>query len=124
MMTRAEMLAAIDVKAGAVRACYITVAPGQEATYILKGSQARRFADGGYAGSPPGLVAAEAAATGETPRQAADRIMFEEDAWANLAAGIELVRRSGKMGVINASSELDAEAAYTTTISNLMAMMI
>lgn len=123
MMTRQEMLAAIDAKAGAVRARYITIAPGQEATYILKGSQARRFVDSGCAGSPPSLVQAEASATGQTPTQAAMRIINEEDQWTELAAAIELARRRGKIGVTVASGEAEAEAAYVQTLAILKAML-
>lgn len=122
-MTRQEMLAGIDIKAGAVRSRYITTVPGQEATYILKGAQARRFLDSGFAGSPPNLVQAEADATGDTPKQAAVRILAEEEQWTGLAATIEKIRRSGKIAVTRAGSELEAETAFNQTISAFKQML-
>ncbi|MBZ0127147.1 MAG: hypothetical protein K8F32_12320, partial [Rhodocyclaceae bacterium] len=79
---QAVALAAIDAEAGVARARYITVAPGQEATYILKAQQAAAFKAGGYAGAVPGLVQAEVDATGATAQQAADAILVQEAAWA------------------------------------------
>lgn len=122
-MTRQEMLNGIDIKAGAVRSKYITTVPGQEATYILKGAQARRFFDNGFAGSPPNLVQAESDAVGESPKLAAIRILNEEEAWTNLAAVIEKIRRKGKIAVTAASSELEATTAYEQTISAFRQMM-
>ena len=122
-MTRDEMLAHIDAKAGAVRAKYITVAPGQEATYIIKGEQARAFAANGFAGSPPSMISAEAAATGQTPRQAAERITLEESAWINLAAQIEAARRSAKEGITTAPSEAVAQAVFEGAVTGFSAYL-
>ena len=116
-MTRAEMLAHIDTKAGAVRSKYITVAPGQEATYIIKGEQARAYSANGFAGSPPSMIASEAAALGQTPRQACERIMLEEAAWVGLAASIESARRTAKVGIVTAPSEAVAQAIFEQAIT-------
>ncbi|MBI2306101.1 MAG: hypothetical protein HYU78_02245 [Rhodocyclales bacterium] len=101
-------LAAIDTTAGAARARYITVATGQEATYLMKGQQARDYAAAGYSGPVPLMVAAEQAAAGDaSPQAAADRIIAEEAAWSAKAAQIEQERRSRKIAVAAAA---DAEA--------------
>lgn len=105
-----EMAAAlrdIDSKAGSVRARYITIAPGQEATYILKAAAAETFTSAGYLGAVPTLVQAEATVTGRTPAQAAAAILSERDAWVGKAAQIEQARRAGKIAV-GAAATLDA----------------
>lgn len=89
----------IDAAAGAARARYITIAPGQEATYLLKSAQARAFKEAGYAGVAPGLVQAEIDATGATAQQAADAILMQQAAWEIKAAQIESARRRGKVTV-------------------------
>lgn len=105
---KAFALASIDAAAGAARARYITVAPGQEATYLMKGQQARDYAAAGYSGPVPLMVAAEQAAAGDaSPQAAADRIIAEEAAWSAKAAQIEQERRTRKIAVAAAA---DAEA--------------
>ena len=113
---------AIDSKAGAVRACYITIAPGQEATYMLKAQDANEYRDAGYAGAVPPLVAAEAYAVGETPQQATDRILAEQEQWRQLAAIIESVRRSGKIAVA-AATDADRPVVLNAIILQLAGMM-
>lgn len=115
-------LAAIDAEAGVARARYITVAPGQEATYILKAQQAAAFKAGGYAGAVPGLVQAEVDATGATAQQAADAILVQEAAWAVKAAQIESARRRGKVAVGNAADAAAVEAAQAAAIAELGAL--
>lgn len=117
--TRAHALADIDAEAGRARARYITVAPGQEATYILKAQQAVAFKAGGYAGAVPGLVQAEIDATGATAQQAADDILAQEAAWAYKAAQIESARRRGKVAVGNAADAAGVEAARAAAIAEL-----
>lgn len=120
--TKAAALAAIDAEAGRARARYITVAPGQEATYILKAQQAAAFKAGGYAGAVPGLVQAEMDATGATAQQAADDILAQEAAWAYKAAQIESARRRGKVAAGNAAAAAAVEAARTAAIAELGAL--
>lgn len=120
--TKAAALAAIDAEAGVARARYITVAPGQEATYILKAQQADAFKAGGYAGAVPGLVQAEVDATGATAQQAADAILVQEAAWAVKAAQIESARRRGKVAAGNAADAAAVEAAQAAAIAELGAL--
>lgn len=119
---KAAALAAIDAEAGRARARYITVAPGQEATYILKAQQAAAFKAGGYAGAAPGLVQAEMDATGATAQQAADDILAQEAAWAFKAAQIESARRRGKVAAGNAADAAAVEAARAAAIAELGAL--
>jgi hypothetical protein len=120
-MTKDEACLFIDNKAGSVRAKYITVAPGQEATYILKGAQARAC----LAGSNEEflLIQAEASVTGESLASAAARIVNEEIQWISLASTIEAVRRGGKIAVMASTTEEECLSAYSTTIDALAAMM-
>jgi len=111
--------AEIDACAGAARARYITVAPGQEATYILKAQQAAAFKAGGYAGTVPGLVQAEIDATGATAQQAADDILAQEAAWAYKAAQIESARRRGKVAVGAATDAVGVIAARDAAVAEL-----
>ena len=122
-MTRSEMLTYIDMKAGAVRARYITIAPGQEATYIMKGQQAREYAAVSFGGAPPPLVAAEAAATGTTAQDAALSITAMEVQWSTLASHIEGVRRASKIAVEAAPSEDAAKQAFENCIATFSAFL-
>lgn len=119
---KTNALIGIDVEAGRARARYITVAPGQEATYILKAQQAAAFKAGGYVGAVPGLVQAEVDATGATAQQAADAILVQEAAWAVKAAQIESARRRGKVAAGNAADAAAVEAAQAAAIAELGAL--
>lgn len=122
-MTKQEMLAHVDAKAGSVRACYITIAPGQEATYLLKSAQAKAFALAGFVGPVPGLIQAEMSATGLTAQAVTTRIMAEESSWAYLAGQVESVRRTAKEAINAAPSEEAAIVPYTQAIATLVAIM-
>lgn len=119
---KAVALAAIDAEAGVARARYITVAPGQEATYLMKAQQSAAFKAGGYAGAVPGLVQAEMDATGATAQQAADDILAQEAAWAFKAAQIESARRRGKVAAGNAADAATVDAARAAAIAELGAL--
>lgn len=114
--------AAIDAEAGKARARHITIAPGQEATYLIKAQQAREYRTAGYTGPVPALVQAEMDATGETAQVACDRILAEEVAWIAKAAAIESARRRGKVAVGAAAEATAAEAARNAAIAELAAL--
>lgn len=118
-MARAAAHAEIDWEAGQTRAKYITIAPGQEATYLIKGQQARDFSAAGHTGPVPSLVQAEADATGELPADACTRILAEEAAWVEAAAHIERERRLGKINVDAASDAEAIEVAKSAAIMTL-----
>ena len=122
-ITVLEAIRRIDDKAGAVRACYITVAPGQEATYLLKAQQAEAYRASDYYGEPPTLVAAEAMAYGIEPHEAADRIVAQEAAWTQLATAVELVRRSGKVAVEAALTSEELQVALDDALEQLAELM-
>lgn len=119
---RARAAADIDAAAGAARARYITIAPGQEATYLLKAQQARDFQAAGHAGPVPSLVQAEADATGETAEAACERIRAEEAAWVAKAAQIEAVRRRGKIQVAAAADVAAVAAVREAFLAELAAL--
>lgn len=118
-----DMLAHIDAKAGYVRAQYITIAPGQEATYMLKAQQARDYIAAAYAGAVPPLIAAEMGATGADAPTACAAIVGQESAWGELAAAVELARLSGKRAVRAAATEADAAAALAVAIEQLNGLL-
>lgn len=119
---QAAVLAAIDAAAGAARARYITISPGQEATYLLKAAQAEAFKSAGYIGAVPGLVQAEIDATGATAQQGTDAILAQQVAWEYKAAQIESARRRGKVAVGNAGDAAAVEVAKAAAIIELAAL--
>ena len=104
--------------AGAARARYITVAAGQEATYIVKAAQAHAYlvASGG---SVPAFVQAEADATGRTALQAAQAIVDQEALWIIKGAQIERLRRGGKVATTAAADAAAIAAVMDTAIAAL-----
>ena len=111
---QASALTSIDQAAEQLRALYITANSGQVATYILKYNEATAFQTAGYAGTVPGLVQSEVAATGSTAQVATESILAQYAAWSSLAASIETVRRSAKVAV-NAATTTDGVAASVAT---------
>lgn len=96
-------LAAIDAAAGAARARYITVTAGQAETYAAKAGCAQAYKDAGYplpcdAAAYP-WIAAEAEATGTTPRARADFILATRDAWTAKGVEIEAARMGWKAAI-------------------------
>lgn len=104
----------IDSDAETLRGLYITANSGQIATYIMKFNDASAFKTAGYAGTVPGLVQSEMAATGQTAQQAADAIIAQYMAWNTLAASIETVRRKAKVAVGAAADSAGVQTAVTT----------
>jgi hypothetical protein len=127
--TRAH--ASIDTEAGAARARYITVAPGQEATYLTKESQARAYKAAGYPSAAVAnypMVEAEALAIyGTTPaaadiQAACDGIIAQADAWITKAAEIERARIGGKRAVTAATTNEAVETARAVAVAELGAL--
>jgi hypothetical protein len=124
---QADALSAIDASAGAARARYITVAPGQEAVYVAKESQARAFKAAGYPAGVAGypMVLAEAQAiNGDTPtaaqiQAAADGVIAQADAWIGIAAQIERARIGGKRAVTAALDVAAVSAARAAAVGEL-----
>jgi len=90
----------IDTSAGDARSRYLTITPGQDATYQAKYADAQAFMRAGYpdeAIDQYPWVKAEARATGVSYRTAADGIKAVGDPW-NMVIGpkIENLRIGGK----------------------------
>ena len=113
--------ARIDHAAEAARLKYITGGAGQAATYLTKAAQARAYQAAGFTGTVPGYVQAEASARDVTAQVAALTIIGEEEAWHDLGAAIELVRRTGKVAVA-VGDEAEVAAAMATALSALEAI--
>lgn len=127
--TVATALATIDAEAGNARARYITVAPGQEATYMCKEAHARAYKAAGYpaaAVADYAMVEAEAKAiNGAAPtaaqmQAAADGVIAQADAWIGKAAQIERSRIAGKRGVMVAADVEQVGVARESAIATLM----
>ena len=121
-ITKAER--AIDAAAGDARAKYLTIAPGQEATYLAKAQDADKFiADGepvdltGYS-----WVSAEVNATGLTASQAAAAIRTQRDQWYAIGSYIEQLRLSGKAQVRAATTIQQVAQIRHSTITALKAV--
>lgn len=101
----------INTAAGEARARYITVAIGQEATYLLKEHQAREFKAAGYPpGNVPSMVQAEMDAFGTDAQTAADVVIATADNWIALAATIERIRRQSTAQIDTAITNDDGQA--------------
>lgn len=115
---QASALLQADADAEKLRSIFITATPGQVATYMMKYNDASSFKAAGYpSGSVPGLVQAEADATGAAAKDAADAIIAQYTAWNTLAASIEKARREAKIAISAATTT----AAVATALSNVEA---
>jgi len=119
---RSVACSAIDAAAGRARARYITIAPGQEATYLEKAKDAQAFIDAVYpevsiANYP--FVQAEANALGVSGQVAADGIITTRDSWLTLAANIEEERIAGKKDVNSRMVENTINTAKDNAIAAL-----
>ncbi|MEW5709845.1 MAG: hypothetical protein AB1830_13220 [Pseudomonadota bacterium] len=127
---RKSALAAIDAAAGRARARYITIAPGQEGTYLLKAADADRYKAAGYPdaqiASYPWILAKAKAMTpnpGAADYQAAaDLIIATRDAWVAKGAAIEEVRERGKAAFAAATDTAGIEAARDAAVAELDAL--
>lgn len=113
---------AIDQAAGRARSRYITVAAGQEGTYLLKERQARDFAAAGYTGTVPAMVQSEMNATGATATDAANAIIAQADAWISVAATVEEIRIGAKTAIGAAADQAGVEAIRDQAIADLDAV--
>ena len=107
----------IDNHAGTIRSKYITVAPGQEMTYMEKSEEAADFVTAGYPVDTSNypFIQAEMDATGLTKEQAADGILAQKSAWIVVGATIEKTRLSGKAQVDAAVDQDGVNTAVTNT---------
>ena len=116
--------ARIDEAAGRARARYITVTPGQEATYVEKGRQAEAYRAAGYPADLTSYpwIQAEVNATGKTPQQAADDILAQRDQWIALGAQIEELRIKGKSDIRSATTKAQVRQLADQAVAALDAI--
>ena len=104
---------AVDDAAGAARSRYLTIQPGQDATYQYKAADAAAYLANGVVGS---WLQSEAAATGVTVAQAAANINVVAQAWIAKGSQIEGRRMQAKTA-INAATDW-------TTIAGIAAQAV
>lgn len=116
--------ARIDILAGEVRSKYLTIAPGQEATYVSKEAECRQFKADGYPEDlgPYLWVQAEMDATGFTAQEAADAVIFQADQWKVLGSMIERTRLKGKSDLDKRNKISTAKASFEATVAALQAL--
>lgn len=121
---KAAAKARIDAAAGRARARYITVAPGQEATYQAKAAEADAYVAAGRPAneSPYPILTAEAQARGITVSQLADLVRETRDQWMQFAAVVEALRIGGKLAVDAAVDHAAVEAAVAQAEAGLEAV--
>lgn len=122
---QAAAFADIDDAAGRARARYITAVPGQDGTYLLKQTDATNYKAAGYPADTTGYpwVAAEAAATGATPKAVADNILATAQLWVDvLGPQIEQQRIVGKTQVRAATDVAGVRTARDAAVSALDAI--
>lgn len=115
LVAREEAVARVNTAAGESRAKYITVIPGQEATYQMKGAEADAanaiLAAGGTI-DPTNypMINAEAEATGSTFEDTLALVTQTAAQWKQLAVQIEALRRGAivSIGKATTSAELTA----------------
>ena len=110
----------IDQTAGAARARYITVASGQDATYVAKYQDAIAFTAANFlpadaTGFP--WVQQEATATNTSPQTTATNIVTSGNDWNNIIGPkIEGLRVGGKAAIASLTDiQLVIGSAYATT---------
>lgn len=111
----------IDSAAGRARARYVTVAPGQEATYQAKQAEADAYVAAGGPSDTSGypILTAEAQARGITVAELADLVRGLRDQWLQAAASIEAIRIGGKGAVDAAPDQAAIEAAVSQALGQL-----
>lgn len=116
---------AIDLAASRARGRYLTNGVGQDATYTAKYLDAINYVKAGYPAdaTPFTWINAEAAATGLTTTQAADRIKAIGDFWYGLKGPqIEASRIAGKDG-LDALLTVEAIISHTNGVTSALDAM-
>lgn len=120
MTKEEEYLGQIDSKFGWLRSQFITISPGQEATYILKDCDAKSYIKDGYPAdaSDYPMVKTEAEAFGLSYRETADNIVSRAAIWKNLASIFEGVRIKAKEDLRNAETDENKLVILNQTIES------
>lgn len=123
--TKRAAATAIDAEANATRQKYVTFIAGQDATYLQKYDEAKRYRTAGYPASLAtyAWIQAETTATGKTAQAAADSVIQEGDFWNNSKGpAIEQARRHGKLQVDAATTAAAVDVARTDALAALKAL--
>jgi len=115
----------IDQAAGAARARYITIAPGQEMTYLVKYQDTLAYIAAGQPDDATAFPWVNATATqkGIPPQEAAAELKTLGDAWNNVVGpGIEGRRDAAKAALtaITTNAELTLHVNNAVVIFNLI----
>jgi hypothetical protein len=110
---RASLCNRIDAEAGAVRARFITVAPGQEMTYVFKANEAQSYVASDTDPTHYPFMRAEAAATDKTLDEVHASVLESTTLFIIIGARIEGARMAAKQAV-NAADNANAMIAAAT----------
>jgi hypothetical protein len=121
----------VDELAGIERQKYITVSPGQEATYAAKLADAKAYladAEAHLVDNRPWdasqyvWIKAEADALGLTPLDVASKIIAISNQWALVGAHIEAARQLAKQSISAATTVTECRAAQEMFKAALVGM--
>ena len=117
---QAKAVAQINVSAGAKRAEYVTVTPGQEMIYLAKEAEATRY----LAESPVTLdgyplLAAEVGITAPSAHELAQIWLNMSALWRQVAAAIEAIRLSAIQSITAANDPDSIEGHIQTALDAL-----
>jgi hypothetical protein len=109
----------VDQAAGRARSRYISVGPGQEATYMMKAAEADAYVAAGYPADTSGypILTAEAQARGITVSAMANLIRATRDQWAAVAAAVEAIRIGSKLAIDAAGNIGEARSVRDSAVS-------
>jgi hypothetical protein len=121
---KAAAKARIDAAAGRARARYITVAPGQEATYQAKAAEADAYVAAGRPADTSAypILTAEAQVRSIDVSQLADLVRETRDQWVQFVSVVEALRIGGKLAVDAATDHVAVEAAVAQAEAELYAV--
>lgn len=116
-----EFIIKIDNIAGNKRLEYITSTPGQEVTYTAKLADAQAYKAAGYPidVSTYPWINAEANATGNSPTNVADFIIYTAAIWEDKGSKIEGARQAAKISVSSATTITEIKAVINTYVNYL-----
>lgn len=100
----------VNTAAGAFRLNFITDIPGQQATYLAKEAEAKRWTEDAGQGDFP-YLSAESAATGTSMAAVAALVLATAEQWRALDPRIEGARRGATCGIDAAETAAEARAA-------------
>lgn len=107
---KAALIAAIDDRAEALRARFLTPGSGQAMTYLRKEAEARAWTEGADPAAFP-FLSTEAAATGVTPADLVAEVLILANGWVAIGSQLDAIRIKAKQDVREAANLLAILAA-------------